>query len=146
MIFIQFGGAVMNKYWIYVFLTSLFELFWIFGFNVAQQWWHWAIIAPMIILDFWCLSKAREGLPTGTVYAIFAAAGTVGTALMDVYIFGENFTLYKIIFMCVIVIGVISLNISDNMAYGNQTGEAKWYGMDLCTGCCSHGDGWRHRS
>ena len=125
MIFIQFGGAIMNKYWIYVFLTSLFELFWVFGFNVAQQWWHWAIIAPMIILDFWCLSKACEGLPTGTVYAIFAAAGTVGTALMDVYIFGESFTLYKIIFMCVIVIGVISLNISDNMDSGNQTGEVK---------------------
>src|SRR5699024_10537778 len=125
MIFIQFGGAIMNKYWIYVFLSSLFALFWVFGFNVAQQWWHWAIIAPMIILDFSWLSKACEGLPTGTVYTTFAAAGTFGTALMDVYIFGENVTLYKIIFMCVIVIGVISLNISDNMASGNQTGEVK---------------------
>src|SRR5690625_4472251 len=125
MIFIMFGGAIMNKYCIYVFLTSLFVLFCVFGFIVVLLCWLWAIIAPLIILDFWCLSKVFVGLSTGTVYAIFAAAVTVGTALIDVYIFGENVTLYKIIFMCVIVIGVISLNISDNMASGNQTGEVK---------------------
>ncbi|WP_017549454.1 DMT family transporter [Salinicoccus carnicancri] len=113
----------MNKYWIYVILTSLFELFWIFGFNIAEQWWHWTVIIPVIILDFWFLSKACEGLPTGTVYAVFAAAGTVGTALMDVYIFGQDFTFSKIIFIGVIVIGVISLNISDNRTAGKQTGE-----------------------
>ncbi|WP_246830703.1 SMR family transporter, partial [Nosocomiicoccus sp. HMSC059G07] len=59
----------MNKAWIYVFLTSFFELVWIYGFNVATTWWHWAILVPIIILDFLILSKACESLPTGTVYA-----------------------------------------------------------------------------
>lgn len=78
---------MMNKAWIYVMFTCLFELFWVFGFNVATTWWHWIIVIAIIITDFYFLSKACETLPTGTVYAIFAAGGTVGTALMDIFIF-----------------------------------------------------------
>lgn len=85
----------MKRAWFYVSLTSLLELFWIFGFNVASAWWHWAIIIPIIVLDFIILSKACESLPTGTVYAVFAAAGAVGTSLMDVFIFGESFSAGK---------------------------------------------------
>lgn len=104
----------MNRAWMYVFLTSLFELFWIYGFNVASTWWHWVIIVPLIIIDFIFLSKATETLPTGTVYAIFAAAGTVGTALMDIFIFGGQFSVSKGFFITVIVIGVIALNVADS--------------------------------
>lgn len=106
----------MNKAWLFVVLTSIAELIWIYGFNVANVWWHWAIIIPIIIVDFWLLAKACEGLPTGTVYAIFAAAGTVGTALMDVYIFDGVLTMQKLLFISVIVVGVMLLNVADVIA------------------------------
>ncbi|EZH65570.1 ligand-binding protein SH3 [Bacillaceae bacterium JMAK1] len=109
----------MSKSWMYVILTCIFELFWVFGFNVASEWWHWAIIIPIIIVDFYFLAKACEGLPTGTVYAIFAAAGTVGTALMDLFIFGGAFSVLKGMFMALLVIGVITLKLAD------QSSEAK---------------------
>ena len=67
----------------------------------------------MILIDFWLLFKASENLPTGTVYAIFAAAGTVGTALMDVFLFNADFTVLKGIFISVILLGVILLNLAD---------------------------------
>ncbi len=108
-------GERMNKSWIYVILTSLFELIWIFGFNVASEWWHWAIILGCISLDLHFLTKACENLPTGTVYAIFAAAGTVGTALMDVYIFNGNLSTPKVLFMVLLVAGVIGLKLADNL-------------------------------
>lgn len=113
----------MNKSWIFVVLTSVCELLWIYGFNVASTGWHWAIIISLIVLDFWFLAKACEGLPTGTVYAIFAAAGTVGTALMDVYIFNQTFTLAKVLFICVIVIGVMMLNVADIISERKQQQE-----------------------
>lgn len=106
----------MNKGWIFVILTCLFELFWVFGFNVASTWWHWLLIVLIIIVDFYFLAKACETLPTGTVYAIFAAAGTVGTALMDIYIFEGSFSLVKGFFMSMLVFGVILLKLSDNGA------------------------------
>ncbi|MGM8366378.1 DMT family transporter [Virgibacillus sp. W0181] len=111
----------MDRAWIYVILTSLFELVWIFGFNVASAWWHWIIIIPIIFLDFMFLSKACEKLPTGTVYAIFAAAGTVGTALMDIFIFDRDFSFAKGFFIIVIVAGVIALKLADNNTTDEQT-------------------------
>lgn len=104
----------MQKEWVYVGLTSLFELFWIFGFNVANSWWHWVIIVSMIALDFHFLSKACENLPTGTVYAIFAGAGAIGTTLMDIFIFDGEFNAIKGIFMLILVSGVIGLKLADN--------------------------------
>ncbi|GAF20498.1 MULTISPECIES: DMT family transporter [Shouchella] len=106
----------MNKGWIFVILTCLFELFWVLGFNIASTWWHWAIIITIIMIDFYFLAKACESLPTGTVYAIFAAAGTVGTALMDIYIFEGSFSLAKGFFMGMLVFGVILLKRSDDGA------------------------------
>ncbi|API92182.1 MULTISPECIES: DMT family transporter [Virgibacillus] len=103
----------MNKSWIYVILTSVFELIWIYGFNIASTWWHWVFIISAILLDLHFLSKACEGIPTGTVYAIFAAAGTVGTALMDVYIFDGSLSMGKIFFMFLLVVGVIGLKLFD---------------------------------
>lgn len=104
----------MNKAWIYVVLTSLSELVWIYGFNTASTWWHWVLIVSFIILDLHFLAKACEGLPTGTVYAIFAGFGTVGTFLMDIFIFHENIKLVSVFFIMLIILGVVGLKLSDD--------------------------------
>ncbi|MFJ8235390.1 DMT family transporter [Ureibacillus sp. NPDC094379] len=104
----------MSKGWMYVILTSLFELLWIFGLNVASQWWHWILIVILLTADLKFLAKACETLPTGTVYAVFAAFGTIGTTLMDAFIFNAELTILKIFFIFILVIGVIGLNISDS--------------------------------
>lgn len=105
----------MNKGWLYVALTSFFELVWIYLFNVASVWWHWIFIIFFIVIDFHFLTKACQRIPTGTVYAIFAAVGTLGTALMDVLLFNEQLTFGKIIFMTILVIGVIGLNLAETV-------------------------------
>lgn len=115
----------MKKEWLYVAATSFFELVWIFGFNVASVWWHWIPIVLFIFVDFHYLSKACETLPTGTVYAIFAAIGTIGTALMDVFFFGQTLSGGKIFFIVILVAGVIGLKLADghdekNAAEGNR--------------------------
>lgn len=107
---------IMKKEWMYVVLTSLFELLWVFGFNVASTWWHWIIIVTIIAIDFHFLSKACESLPTGTVYAIFAGAGAIGTTLMDIFIFDGEFNAIKGLFMFILVLGVIGLKLADNSA------------------------------
>ncbi|MDQ0270545.1 paired small multidrug resistance pump [Cytobacillus purgationiresistens] len=104
----------MNKSWIFVILTCLAELVWVYGFNTAIVWWHWVLVVGVILIDFYFLSKACENLPTGTVYAIFAGVGTVGTSVMDVYLFGGSINLGKIIFISLIVLGVIGLKLADN--------------------------------
>ena len=105
----------MSKAWIYVILTCLFEIIWVYGFNVAHYWWQWGITIVIILMDFHILPKACKTLPTGTVYAIFSGVGTIGTVLMDVFVFGRTFTIGKILFVALIIIGVIGLNLADNL-------------------------------
>lgn len=105
----------MNRAWIYVALTSFFELVWIYMFNIASVWWHWIFIVLFIMIDFRFLTKACQSLPTGTVYAIFAAIGTLGTALMDIFLFHEQLNVGKIIFIIILVVGVIGLNIAESV-------------------------------
>jgi paired small multidrug resistance pump len=104
----------MNKAWIYVGLTCLFELFWVYGFNTADNWWQWIIVIAIIFIDFHFLPEACKTLPTGTVYAIFSGVGTIGTVVMDAYLFGGSFSMGKLLFVAVIIIGVIGLNLTDN--------------------------------
>ena len=104
-----------RKAWTYVALTSFFELVWIYGFNVASEWWHWIFIVFFIFVDFHFLTKACELLPTGTVYAVFAAVGTVGVALMDAFLFDAPLTGQMILFIVIIVVGVIGLNLADSI-------------------------------
>ncbi|MEI3607241.1 SMR family transporter [Pseudogracilibacillus sp. SE30717A] len=104
----------MRKAWVYVALTSFFELVWIFGFNVVNAWWQWIFIIIFILIDFHFLAKACELLPTGTVYAIFAGIGTLGTTLMDIFLFNETINLGKIIFIIILIAGVVGLNIADS--------------------------------
>lgn len=104
----------MNKSLLFLILTCVFEVLWVFGFNIASEPWHWILIVGIIACDFYFLSRACEALPTGTVYAIFAGAGTVGSALMDIYVFDGSFSVQKALFMLLIVLGVIMLKLSDN--------------------------------
>ena len=103
----------MSKSWFYVAMTSFFELVWIFGFNVASEWWHWIFIVFFIFVDFHFLTKACKDLPTGTVYASFAGIGTMGTAIMDIFFFGQSLNVGKIAFIFILLIGVIGLNLVD---------------------------------
>jgi paired small multidrug resistance pump len=104
----------MNKAWIFVALTCLFELLWVYGFNTAETWWQWGIVITIILIDFHFLPEACKTLPTGTVYAIFSGVGTIGTVLMDVFLFDGSIGMGKLFFMLLIVIGVIGLNLADN--------------------------------
>lgn len=121
----------MNKAWGYVALTSFFELVWIYGFNTASQWWHWIFIVGFILIDFHFLTKACETLPTGTVYAVFAGVGTIGTSLMDVLFFGEHISLAKVFFIFILVVGVAGLKVADGLDEKKALKGVKEHGVDL---------------
>ncbi len=118
----------MNKSWLYVAATSILELAWLYGFKEAYLWWHWIIIVIMVFFDLQFLAKACEGLPAGTVYAIFAAVGTIGTVLMDFFLFNVPITQEMMLFMGVILAGVIGLNLSDEPkeATDDATGKREY--------------------
>ncbi|MFV0482396.1 MAG: DMT family transporter [Campylobacteraceae bacterium] len=104
----------MNKGWFFTALTCMVELLWVYGFNVAVSWWHFAIVIALLVVDFYFVSKACEYLQTGTVYATFAGVGAAGATLMDMFLFDIDISNLKIFFIALIALGVIGLNLVDN--------------------------------
>ena len=105
----------MKKFnpWMFVALTCLFELLWVYGFNTASKGWQWGLVLAGRGLDFYFLFRACQSLPTGTVYAVFAAVGAAGTVLMDRFLFQEPLSAGQVICMAILVSGVVILKLSD---------------------------------
>nr|WP_290370028.1 SMR family transporter [Paenibacillus sp. CECT 9249] len=95
----------------YVIITCVLEMVWVFGFSTADSLWQWILLAGVIIVDFYFLSKACEGLPTGTVYAVFAGAGSIGTVVMDSFLFGGTMNMVTLLFIGLLVAGVVGLKL-----------------------------------
>ena len=58
------------------------------------------------------LNAALKSLPVGTAYAVWTGIGAAGTALVGMLVMGEAFTLSRIGFIGLILIGVIGLQLS----------------------------------
>lgn len=63
-------------------------------------------------ISFLLLSLALRTLPVGTAYAIWTGIGAAGTALVGVYVLGEEGSLLKIASVGAIVAGVVGLRLS----------------------------------
>ena len=94
----------------YVILTCLFELLWIYGFSAAENCFHFLLIAIIILTDFYFLEKACETIQTGTIC----------TALMDTLLFQVEFSMAKGLFIALLILGVISLKLAENGVSGTE--------------------------
>lgn len=70
-----------NQAWLCVVLGGLLEIVWASGFKYEQ-------IPPLVVIiallaSFDLIIRAAGVLPVGTVYAVFAAMGTIGTTAVE---------------------------------------------------------------
>lgn len=66
------------------------------------------------VLAFYCLSLCLKTIPLSLAYAIWAGVGTALTALIGVVIWGEVFSVFKLLGIIMIIGGVVLLNSSKN--------------------------------
>jgi multidrug transporter EmrE-like cation transporter len=61
------------------------------------------------------MSSSLKSLEIGTVYAMWAAAGTALIAVIGILFFEESFTLGKIVGLVLVIVGVILLKVSNSV-------------------------------
>lgn len=101
----------MTKYWVLVLLAGLIEIIWAMGLKYASASWMWAGVIALIVLSFYVLIIATEKLPVATVYAVFTGIGTAGTVIVETLLFDEPFSLSKVGFIALLLVGVIGLKL-----------------------------------
>ena len=100
--------------WLLLSVAGLFEIGWATGLKYTEGFTR---LAPSLLtiasmaLSVLLLGLALKSLPVGTAYAVWTGIGTVGTALLGIYLFGEPATALRLTCIALIVAGILGLKL-----------------------------------
>jgi quaternary ammonium compound-resistance protein SugE len=100
--------------WVFLSVAGLFEIGWAIGLKYTQGFTR---LAPSVLtlasmaLSMLLLGLALKTLPVGTAYAVWTGIGTVGTAILGIYLFGEPATALRLTCIGLVVAGILGLKL-----------------------------------
>lgn len=100
--------------WVILVIAGLFEIGWAIGLKYTEGFtrlWPTIGTAISLIASMGLLGAAVRYLPLGTAYAIWTGIGTVGTALLGIFLFREPATVARLLCIALIVTGIVGLKL-----------------------------------
>ena len=100
--------------WVVLFAAGLFEVGWAIGLKYTDGFTRLfpsilTVLAMAVSLGL--LGLALKTLPLGTAYAVWTGIGTIGTAVLGIWLFGEPAGAARLAFIGAIVIGIVGLKL-----------------------------------
>lgn len=101
--------------WIYLLIASVFEIAFATSLRLSE---NFSQIKPTIaflissILSLYFMSLSLKEIPIGTAYAIWTGIGGFGVALVGYFYFNEALTLWRLFFLCSLIISIVGLKLS----------------------------------
>lgn len=104
-----------NFAWGLILLGGIAECFWVSGLKYADNLLLYILTGIGVSFSFLCMIIAiRSSIEIGVAYSMFVGIGTIGIVLTEIIVFSEPFSLLKIGFILLLLIGVIGLKLSIN--------------------------------
>ena len=100
--------------WVYLVIAGVFEMGWAIGLKYTDGFTRLvptALTVGAMIISVVLLGIALRDLPVGTGYAVWTGIGTVGTALLGMYLFGDPATVARLACIGLIVSGIVGLKV-----------------------------------
>ncbi|MDX8468445.1 quaternary ammonium compound efflux SMR transporter SugE [Mesorhizobium sp. VK23B] len=100
--------------WIFLFFAGLFEIGWAIGLKYTDGFSRplpTVLTVASMIVSLGLLGLALKTLPVGTAYAVWTGIGTVGTALLGIWLLGEPATAVRLACIGLIVSGIVGLKL-----------------------------------
>lgn len=101
--------------WFYLGIAGLLEIAWAVGLKYTEGWSKLVpslITAALMIASFYFLSLAVKTLPIGTAYAVWTGIGTVGAAILGMFLFDEPRDIVRLLCIMLIIAGIAGLKIT----------------------------------
>ena len=101
--------------WFYLIIAGLLEVGWAVGLKYTEGFTK---LTPSILTisamigSMYCLGKALKDLPIGTAYGIWVGIGTVGAAIFGIILFNESASVYRLLFLGLLIISIIGLKLT----------------------------------
>ncbi|MFE8698458.1 DMT family transporter [Cytobacillus sp. FJAT-53684] len=99
-----------SKAWLYVIIGGLLEVVWASGFKYESI--PTLIVLISILASFDLIIRATKVLPVGTVYAVFAGMGTVGTTIVEIVLSGGEVSLLRILLILLLLACIMGLKLT----------------------------------
>ncbi|MBR2119134.1 MAG: quaternary ammonium compound efflux SMR transporter SugE [Afipia sp.] len=100
--------------WTMLFVAGLLEIGWAIGLKYTDGFTR---LMPSVftivsmIASVLLLGLSLKTLPVGTAYAVWTGIGTVGTAILGIWLLGDPATTLRIICIGLIVAGIVGLKV-----------------------------------
>ena len=98
--------------WVYLVIAGLFEMGWAIGLKYTDGFTRLVptvLTIGAMIVSVALLGLALRDLPVGTGYAVWTGIGTVGTALVGMYLFNDPATAARLASIGLIIAGIAGL-------------------------------------
>ncbi|MBN9580567.1 MAG: quaternary ammonium compound efflux SMR transporter SugE [Afipia sp.] len=100
--------------WTLLLIAGLMEIGWAIGLKYTDGFTRLVpsvLTLTSMIASVILLGLALKTLPVGTAYAIWTGIGTVGTALLGIWLLGEPATALRLACIGLIVAGIVGLKV-----------------------------------
>lgn len=100
--------------WTLLFIAGLMEIGWAIGLKYTEGFTRLmpsVLTIGSMIISVVLLGIALKTLPVGTGYAVWTGIGTVGTALLGIWLFGDPATVLRLASIGLIVAGIVGLKV-----------------------------------
>jgi quaternary ammonium compound-resistance protein SugE len=100
--------------WVFLFIAGVFEIGWAVGLKYTEGFSKplpTVLTIGAMAISLWMLGLALKELPIGTAYAIWTGIGTVGTAILGIYLFNDPATVVRLACIGLIVAGIVGLKL-----------------------------------
>lgn len=100
--------------WSMLFIAGLLEIGWAIGLKYTDGF---SKLVPSVltivsmIASVALLGLSLKTLPVGTAYAVWTGIGTVGTAILGIWLLGDPATTVRLVCIGLIVAGIVGLKV-----------------------------------
>jgi quaternary ammonium compound-resistance protein SugE len=100
--------------WLLLIVAGLFEVGWALGLKYSDGFTR--LVPSVLTIASMAVSLALLGLalrvlPLGTAYGVWTGIGTIGTALLGLWLFGESTAVPRLVCIGLIVVGIVGLKL-----------------------------------
>lgn len=98
--------------WLILVVAGILEIGWAVGLKYTEGFTRpvpTALTVGSMVISMFLLGVAVKNLPIGTAYAIWTGIGTVGTAILGIWLFKEPATAIRLLCIALIVGGILGL-------------------------------------
>ena len=100
--------------WTMLFVAGLLEIGWAIGLKYTDGFTKLTpsvLTIVSMIASVLLLGLSLKTLPVGTAYAVWTGIGTVGTAILGIWLLGDPATILRIVCIGLIVAGIVGLKV-----------------------------------